>query len=241
MHVHGWDSGYNAWELVGPATSADSRTTPLYVRTSNASSAWGSWRKIYDTSNPPTASEVGALASTVKYAGASTAGGAATSAAKLTNTSKIGDTNKPVYFSANGVPVAISYTIEKSVPSDAKFTDTTYSTVNATYTLTKSSGTWTAGSVTAKRFGNVVHIAIAVTGTGTSVAALTNGFVGKITAGSGAALPALSIHMPTLYNRAPLTCTVDTSGNVTFVNSGFSAITIPNGTSVYAYGIFVVA
>lgn len=68
-----------------------------------------------------------ALPSTTKYAGSSSAGGAATSAAKLTNTSKVGDTNKPVYFTANGVPAAISYTIEKSVPSDAKFTDTTYS------------------------------------------------------------------------------------------------------------------
>lgn len=69
------------------------------------------------------ASDVGALASSTKYAGASTAGGAATSAAKLTNTSKIGDTNKPVYFTASGVPTAISYTIDKSVPSTAVFTD----------------------------------------------------------------------------------------------------------------------
>lgn len=45
------------------------------------------------------------------------------SAGKLSNTSKIGDTNKPVYFSANGVPVAISYEINKSVPSNAIFTD----------------------------------------------------------------------------------------------------------------------
>lgn len=70
-----------------------------------------------------TASDVGALASTTKYAGAASAGGAATSAAKLTNTSKIGDTNKPVYFTASGVPAAISYTIDKSVPSTAIFTD----------------------------------------------------------------------------------------------------------------------
>lgn len=66
------------------------------------------------------------------YAGSSSAGGVATSAAKLSNTSKVGDTNKPVYFTANGVPAAISYTIEKSVPSDAKFTDTTYSNASTT-------------------------------------------------------------------------------------------------------------
>lgn len=38
-------------------------------------------------------------------------------------TTNAGFNNQPVYF-ANGVPVAIGYTIEKSVPSDAKFTDT---------------------------------------------------------------------------------------------------------------------
>ena len=73
------------------------------------------------------ASDVGALPSGTKYAASSSVGGVATSAAKLSNTAKIGDTNKPVYFTANGVPAAISYTIEKSVPSNAAFTDTTYS------------------------------------------------------------------------------------------------------------------
>ena len=48
----------------------------------------------------------------------------ATTASKLSNTTKIGDTNQPVYFTANGVPAAISYTIAKSVPSNAIFTDT---------------------------------------------------------------------------------------------------------------------
>jgi hypothetical protein len=48
----------------------------------------------------------------------------ATTASKLANTTKIGDTNQPVYFTASGVPAAISYTIAKSVPSNAVFTDT---------------------------------------------------------------------------------------------------------------------
>lgn len=67
---------------------------------------------------------------TIGYATSSGSAGSATSAttaSKLSNTSKIGDTNKPVYFTASGVPAAISYTIEKSVPSNAVFTDTTYS------------------------------------------------------------------------------------------------------------------
>lgn len=33
---------------------------------------------------------------------------------------------QPVYFNASGEPVACTYTLNKSVPSDAKFTDTTY-------------------------------------------------------------------------------------------------------------------
>ena len=37
----------------------------------------------------------------------------------------VGSTTQPVYFS-NGEPIAINYTLNKSVPSDAKFTDTTY-------------------------------------------------------------------------------------------------------------------
>lgn len=59
--------------------------------------------------------------------------GVANNAARLSNTTKIGDTNQPVYFSASGVPVAISYTIGKSVPTNAVFTDTTYKlTLNGT-------------------------------------------------------------------------------------------------------------
>ena len=37
-----------------------------------------------------------------------------------------GNNKTPVYFDANGNATSISYTIEKSVPADAKFTDTTY-------------------------------------------------------------------------------------------------------------------
>ena len=36
----------------------------------------------------------------------------------------VGNTNNPVYFKADGTPEAIAYTIDASVPGDAKFTDT---------------------------------------------------------------------------------------------------------------------
>ena len=62
MHVKGWEGAYCAWELAGTAHNTDDRTRPLYVRCSNTNTAWGSWRKIYDTSNKPTLSELGAAA-----------------------------------------------------------------------------------------------------------------------------------------------------------------------------------
>ena len=99
-------------------------TLPTYPTTLPASDVY-SWAKA--SSKPTyTASEVGAAASshTHKYAGSSSAGGAATSANKL-NTNA-GSATQPVYFS-NGVPVATTYSLAKSVPSNAKFTDTTYS------------------------------------------------------------------------------------------------------------------
>ena len=42
-----------------------------------------------------------------------------------------GSATQPVYF-ANGIPVATTYTLGKSVPSDAKFTDTVYTLPDAT-------------------------------------------------------------------------------------------------------------
>ena len=61
---------------------------------------------------------------THSYAGSSSVGGSATSAVKLD--SSAGSATQPIYFS-NGKPVATTYTLGASVPSNAKFTDTTYS------------------------------------------------------------------------------------------------------------------
>ena len=82
------------------------------------------------------ASDVGAAAAGT-YAGSATAGGAANSANKL-NTDA-GSATQPVYF-ANGIPVETTYTIGKSVPSDAVFTDTTYSAAGTALGLVKSGG-----------------------------------------------------------------------------------------------------
>ena len=88
------------------------------------------------------------------YAGSSSSGGSANSAVKLDTSA--GSTTQPVYFSG-GKPVAIPYTIGKSVPSNAVFTDTTYGTGSSTtagltklYTGTGSAtdGTMTQSAIT---------------------------------------------------------------------------------------------
>ena len=67
---------------------------------------------------------IGAAASghTHNYAGSGSAGGSANSAVKL-DTATAGSATQPVYFSG-GKPVATTYTLGKSVPSNAVFTDT---------------------------------------------------------------------------------------------------------------------
>lgn len=62
-----------------------------------------------------------AASHTHNYAGSGTAGGSANSAIKLD--SSAGSATQPVYFK-DGKPVATTYTLNKTVPVDAKFTDT---------------------------------------------------------------------------------------------------------------------
>ena len=90
------------------------------------------------------------------YAGSSSAGGAATSANKL-NTNA-GSGTQPVYFS-NGIPVATTYTLGKSVPNNAVFTDTTYSDVT-----TSTNGLMTAADKTKlNALGDIVTITKSIT------------------------------------------------------------------------------
>lgn len=112
----------------------------FYLRPNSASSSSGKGIEIDNTFLIPTVTNEMSLGdSTHKWTTvyATTFNGnatTATSASKLQNTAKIGDTNKPVYFTASGVPAAISYTIETSVPSGAVFTDTKVTAVGNHYT-----------------------------------------------------------------------------------------------------------
>ena len=87
----------------------------------------GGTATVYDGSNAKsiniTPAGIGASASghTHNYAGSSSVGGSANSAVKLN--SNAGSKLNPIYFS-DGKPAACSYTLGKSVPSNAVFTDT---------------------------------------------------------------------------------------------------------------------
>lgn len=103
-----------------------------------------------DLDNKPTVYGLAGTADTPKANGTAAVGTATRSAradhvhplqtnvetANKLSTNTAGDNKTPVYF-ANGVPTALKYTIEKSVPSNAVFTDTVYT--HPSYTA-KSSG-----------------------------------------------------------------------------------------------------
>ena len=119
------------------------------------------------------------------YAGSNSAGGSANSSIKLD--SSAGSATQPVYFK-DGKPVATTHTLEKSVPSDAKFTDTTYSSLKNPYSLTvqangTSLGTYDGSS--AKTFN------ITASGVGAAAANHSHNYAGSSSAG-GAATTALA-------------------------------------------------
>ena len=84
-----------------------------------------------------------------------------TAVTKVTHTANtaIGSTTQPVYINANGEAVAITNTIAKSVPSNAVFTDTTYTiaTGSANGTISVSVDGGTASDVAVKGLGSAAY------------------------------------------------------------------------------------
>lgn len=123
----------NTWRPLGTAANTacagnDSRlsnsrpASDVYSWAKASSKPSYSWSEI--TSKPSTFTP---SSHTHNYAGSGSAGGSANSAVKLDTSA--GSATQPVYFSG-GKPVACSYTLGKSVPSNAVFTDT-----NTTYPI----------------------------------------------------------------------------------------------------------
>ena len=124
---------------------SDSNSTHKFTTASDISKLAGieaqANKTIVDSSitdggtNPVTGGSIytalaGKLGTDTHYAGSSATGGSATSAVKLDNSTDAGSSTNPVYFS-NGVPVPTTYSLSKSVPADAEFTDTTYESKTA--------------------------------------------------------------------------------------------------------------
>ncbi len=116
----------------------------IYIRRYD-SNDWSGWKKLaFTTDTVDVAKSANSVAwgnvsgkpstftpspHTHNYAGSGSAGGSANSAVKL-DTATAGSATQPVYFTG-GKPTACSYTLGKSVPSNAVFTDTTYSVFKA--------------------------------------------------------------------------------------------------------------
>lgn len=112
------DSGYKTTDTTySTGTASVSGITKLYTGTGTATDGTMTQNAITSALNGKASSS-----HTHNYAGSSSVGGSATSAVKL-DTSTAGSATQPVYFSS-GKPVACTYTLAKSVPSNAVFTDT---------------------------------------------------------------------------------------------------------------------
>ena len=144
-------SGYDNFGLIVTHNASGDYYLQIIVNSDGSSSrractngTWGDWKADAFTDTHDWASITGkpstfAPAShTHHYAGSASAGGSANSAVKL-DTATAGSTTQPVYFSG-GKPVAIGYTIQSSVPANAKFTDT-----NTTYDVFKAATASAAG------------------------------------------------------------------------------------------------
>ena len=108
---------------------------------------------------------------------------------------------------------------------------------NPTYTLTKTSGAWNVGTISAARTGNVVHLQIILSGTGTVVGAGTDdGFMGTL---GGSDLPALPIKFVDYSGNNVLIMYIDTSGNVKVRLVG-SNLTLASGSNLIFSGTFIV-
>lgn len=125
------DSGFKTTDTTyDTGTASIPGLTKLYTDTGNAADGTMTQSAITTGLNGKAN-----ITHTHNYAGAVSAGGSANSAVKLD--SSAGSTTQPIYFS-NGKPAQCTYTLAKSVPSNAVFTDT--------WTAFKGASTSTAGT-----------------------------------------------------------------------------------------------
>lgn len=172
---------------------------------------------------------------------ATTSSSVAKAEALNTNGAKVGDSNQPVYFGTDGKPVAISYTIEKSVPADAIFSYTFDGTYNASTNKAATVSTVTS-AINALDGGT-----IGTGGTGKTITALsqTNGQVSATFSNisiTKSQISDFSHSHGNILNAGTITSTAVTLGNgdsLLFADSSNSgkieksSITIGTGTTKY--------
>lgn len=120
--VIGQKTPSGAWTI---GTYSDERLIFDYTTDANKTAGTNNGTQVYLPAQAGTIITSATIGSqSVNYANSA---GNATNATNATTATKLssnaGSNNQPVYFSG-GKPVAIGYTIAKSVPADAKFTDT---------------------------------------------------------------------------------------------------------------------
>ena len=125
----------------------------------------------------------------------------ASAAKKLSNTTAIGSATNPVYFNSSGVPVACTYTLGKSVPSSAVFTDTKVTAVGNHYT--PSGGTTTSASG-----GTLTDITNSTSGIQV-VTGVTKDAAGHVTGVTSVALKSVNTNTDTKVTQTNTTTSAD--------------------------------
>lgn len=113
---------FDRYKYVSTASSAETGKWVYEYTLNNSSFTADQWSAINSGITSEGVEQIGTNQSNITTLQGYFSNGVANTAAKLNNTSKIGDTNKPVYFNANGVPVAISYTIGRNVAANEDVT-----------------------------------------------------------------------------------------------------------------------
>lgn len=206
-----------SWNLVGDI-NVDTNTDTKVTQTATTTSA--DYRVLFSgTADDTSRAETARKSSNLKFnpsTGTLTANtfsgalsGNATTATKV-GTSTVGSATQPVYISS-GVPTKTTYTLGKSVPSDAKFTDTVY----------------THPSYTARTSEPTANQTPSFGGTAT-VSQITSDSTGHVTGVTDRTITIPS----TLSNGTGTAGLIKTSSTVTS-NSGYTACPVISGVPYY--------
>lgn len=166
------------------AKLATGRTLKVNLASNNASSAFDGTANITDigVSGVLPVANGGTGASSLSNLSVGSAA-SATVASKLSNTAKIGDTDKPVYFNASGVPVACGSSLAVSITGNAA-------------TATSATSATTASKLGSSNLGNASTPIYLNGGTATACSAYAGGTAVTLNGSSKAASTA-SFYAPT--------------------------------------------